>query len=69
MYLEAMNSAASGAPDDRERTTPKVDPRAWSGQLEIVEDPYLSKRDRKIETGFRGRIVQSVRDKEPDPGH
>lgn len=61
MHLEPMNAAQREG--EQQRQTPNVNPGAWSGQLEIVEDPYLAKKDHKIETGFRARKIRAVRDK------
>lgn len=61
MRLEPMNAAQRDG--EQKRTTPTVNPGAWSGQMEIVEDPYLAKKSRKIETGFRGRDIRAIGDK------
>lgn len=59
-YLVHVNGVT--AETDEGSGAPTPNPLSWAGQLELVEDPYTAHEDRKIETGFRGRTVEVVRD-------
>lgn len=49
--------------DRDRREVPASDPQAWGGQMQRMVDPYRAREAREtVQTGFRGRDVETVRD-------
>lgn len=44
------------------RASSDGDPLTWTGQLEVIVDPYDPPSERDFRVGFRGRDVKRVRD-------
>lgn len=65
MNAERFITTVNAVSDEqtKDRGTPVTDPASWAGQLEVVEDPYTAKEDRRVETGFRGRQIEVVRNR------